>query len=249
MKINSYPDLPTLAETVAEQFIELVDETLAAGRHVHIALTGGGAGLATLAAIGRSTNAPSIDWNAVHLWWGDERFLPDGDAERNETGARAALIEVLRIPDTNVHPMPALAPGEEASGPSLEQAASSYAAQMCEIMPWRKDIPAFDLVLLGMGPDAHIASLFPGQSTLGITDVPAAPVRNSPKPPPERITLTAPVLTAAENIWLLVAGADKRDAVAKAFATTSGTDVDVPVSLVAHLPQTTWFVDAAADPR
>jgi 6-phosphogluconolactonase len=218
----------------------------------HVVLTGGGVGTATLAALAVSEDVDRIDWARVDLWWGDERFLPRGDPDRNETQAGTALLDALPIPAERVHPMPAAGDGPWGQDP--DAAAAVYAAALAEA--WRTceaagdddvpvAVPAFDVVLLGVGPDGHIASLFPEhpdqRSGPGVTVV---GVRNSPKPPPTRISLTFGALCRAREVWLLAAGAEKAQAVRRAL---SGADRQIiPAAGVTGTEATVWMVDRAS---
>jgi 6-phosphogluconolactonase len=240
-----HPDADTLAAaTAARLLLHLVDGQ-STHRPLHVAVTGGGLGTQVLAQVAASPLRDAVDWTGVHLWWGDERFLPADHPERNETQARAALIDALPIPAGNVHAIPAA----DADGiRTPEDAAAAYAASLAEHAPPsepRDDagppVPPFDIVLLGVGPDGHIASLFPGHDTLDVTDRAVVGVHDSPKPPPERVSLTYPALEAAAEIWLVVAGADKSDAVGRALA-----DDDVrrtPASGAKGRTRTLWLLD------
>ena len=167
-----------------------------------------------------------------------------GDPDRNETQAREALIGLLPIPAANVHPIP----GPDAPGiGSPEAAAASYAVTLAEFAPTEHtddagpSVPAFDLVLLGVGPDGHIASLFPEHDTLEVTDRAVVGVHGSPKPPPERVSLTLPALEAAAEVWLVVAGADKSEAVGRALA---GDDLRrTPAAGARGRARTLWLLD------
>jgi 6-phosphogluconolactonase len=145
-------------------------------------------------------------WDHVHLWLGDERCVPADDPESNARMVRESLYANARADPPVLHEVPSpLVP---------EDAAWSYGLQVLEHVP---DV-VFDIVLLGMGPDGHTCSLFPGHPILAVTEAPVAPVRESPKPPPERVTLTLPVLRRARFTQLLVTGADKHDALARTLA-------------------------------
>lgn len=212
-----------------------------------VVLTGGGAGTAVLASVAEDPDASRVDWGAVSLWWGDERFVPAGDAERNETGARAALLD--RLPDLDparVHPMPA---SDDRWGSDVAAAAAAYAAELAAAAgdpasAAAGDLPAvphLDVVLLGVGPDGHVASLFPdrpdpdpGATVIAVTD--------SPKPPPVRVSLTLPVLNSADEVWLLATGREKAAAVASA----RNDPGRLPASRVRGSRLTRWWVDAAA---
>ena len=164
----------------------------------------------------------AVDWSGVHLWWGDERFLPDGDPDRNETQARNALIDALgdALPAENVHPMPA--PSDDV--PTPEASADAYGQSFAAA-----GSPAFDVLLLGMGPDGHVASLFPGHEALAVSGRPTVAVHGSPKPPPDRVTLTLHKLNASHRILLVVSGAAKAPMLARVIA---GPDPEVPASLL-----------------
>jgi len=181
-----------------------------------VVLTGGTVGIDSLRAVAASPVRDAVDWSGVHLWWGDERFLPDGHADRNETQAREALIDVLgdALPAENVHPMPALS--DEV--PTPEVSAALYADSLAAA-----GNPAFDVLLLGMGPDGHVASLFPGHEALGAQYATTVAVHGSPKPPPLRVSLTFDAIRRAREVWVVAAGAEKADAVASALGGASVT--------------------------
>lgn len=248
-----HPDAGLLASATAARLLLHLMDTLSTHQPLHVALTGGTVGTRTLAEIAASPLRDAVAWHDVHLWWGDERFLPEGDPERNETQAREALLDALPIPAGNVHAVPAAdAPGagtpEEAAAAYAETLASARtpdsAAATIETDDAGPAVPRFDVVLLGMGPDGHVASLFPGHDALDVTDRTVVGVHGSPKPPPERVSLTYPALEAAEEIWLVVAGADKAEAVARAL---SGDDIHrTPAAGALGRRRTLWLLDVAA---
>lgn len=239
-----HPDATTLASATAARLITRLVDLQSAAAPVHVVLTGGTVGIQTLAAVAASPARGAVDWTGVHLWWGDERFLPDGDGDRNETQAREALIGPLgdALPASNVHPM---RPLDAAAGIATpEDAAAAYAAELAAFAPEGTDAPTFDVLMLGMGPDGHVASLFPGHEAVGVTGVPTVGVHGSPKPPPERVSLTFETIRAAREVWVVAAGAEKADAVASAL---SGAPVDVtPAAGALGTEATLWLVDAAA---
>jgi 6-phosphogluconolactonase len=238
-----HADAELLAAAAAARLVtRLVDVQSARGR-AHVALTGGRVGTTVLKAVAGSQARDAVDWRAVDLWWGDERFLPSGDPERNETQARAALLDALPLDPARVHPMPA---SDGPDGADVDAAARRYAEELRRARrpEDHADVPAFDVLLLGVGPDAHCASLFPGQPACYETDRTVVGVRGAPKPPPERITLTFPALRAAEEVWFLVAGADKAGAVA--LALSGAGPVQVPAAGAAGRRRTLWLLDRAA---
>jgi 6-phosphogluconolactonase len=233
------PDPQALADAVAERFLNRVAKRTDVGKQAHISLTGGSMGAAVLAAAARSDRVARIDWSLVHFWWSDERFVPRGDADRNDQQARDALLDGLDLPEGNIHAP--LASDEE---PDLDAAAVAYARELAAFPgpdgPW----PSFDVCFLGVGPDAHIASLFPDRPEIQITDRSVVAVRDSPKPPPDRITMTRPVINGSKRVWLVISGADKASALGLALAGASYESV--PAAGAKGRKRTVFFVDDAA---
>lgn len=238
-----FPDLQALCAATAERLVARITRQLRVQDQVHIALTGGTAGTMVLADLAANPGAQEVDWERVHLWWGDERFLPEGDLERNETAARDAFLNQFqgRIPTGNIHYMPRKGQGD--AGKSTDAAAREYAQELARFAAIGQEAPRFDVVLLGVGPDGHVASLFPGSPALADQGTTVG-VDDSPKPPPQRVSLTLKTLNESEAIWLVVGGADKADAVARAWR--GGSREQVPAGLVRGRKETVWLVDAAA---
>jgi 6-phosphogluconolactonase len=229
--VEVHPDEPTLAAAIAGRLVRSLAQAQAARGTASVVLTGGGIGTAALAALATAPALDDVDWRRVEFWWGDERFLPSGDPERNETGARSALLDKVRVDPALVHPMPA---SDGPDGDDPEAAAARYAAALRA---------GFDVVLLGIGPEGHVASLFPGMPALH-DDRPVVAVRNSPKPPPTRITLTFGPIRSAREVWILASGASKTDAVARAL---SGADPDdVPAAGAHGAERTVFLLDTTA---
>jgi len=237
-----HPDAGLLAEAVAARLLTRLLDAQSDHSPVHLVLTGGTVGIKSLAAVAASPVRAAVDWSGVHLWWGDERFLPDGDADRNETQARDALITALgdALPAENVHVMPALSDDV----PTPEVSADLYAAELARYAPEGARVPAFDVLLLGMGPDGHIASLFPGHEGLKVTGRATTGVHDSPKPPPLRVSLTFEAIQSAREVWVVASGAEKADAVASAL---SGADVTTtPAAGALGTQRSLWLVDVTA---
>jgi 6-phosphogluconolactonase len=205
-----------------------------------LALTGGGVGMGTLDALRRGTGRLAVDWGRVDVWWSDERYLPAGDPERNETQARAALLDHVEVDPARVHPMPAL---DGPDGKDVDAAAQRYADELAAAAPHGRGVPAFDVLLLGMGPEGHVASVFP-ESPAAHDDRYVVGVHGCPKPPPTRITFGFAALTAAREVWLLVAGAEKAAAVAMALS--GAGRVALPAAGAVGRTQTLWLLDEAA---
>ena len=236
------PDAEHLARAAAEALVA----RLAAAQAVHgsaaVVLTGGGMGIAVLeqvAALAAEPVRETVDWTAVDVWWGDERFVPAADDDRNEKAARAALLDVVGVPAERVHAMP---PSDGAFA-EPEDAAAWYADQLAAAAPGGAAVPRLDLLLLGMGPEGHVASIFPDSQAVEDARTVVA-VRDCPKPPPTRISLGFAAINAAEEVWLLVSGEAKAPAVAQALA---GADpADLPAAGVHGTRATRWLLDRAA---
>lgn len=237
--VHIVEDRDALIQNIADEFVAVIGQALADRETVNICLTGGTVGIGVLAAIGAEHRRTALDWNRIHLWWGDERWLPAGDPERNDAQAQHALLEHLSIPTANIHRFPA-SDGRY----DLDAAAEAYARELSANASQPSSVPAFDLVFLGVGPDGHIASLFPGREGIREKDATVIAVRNSPKPPPERLSLTLPVINSAERVWLCMAGADKAAALGLALAGAS--EIDVPAAGARGHSRTVFFVDGAA---
>lgn len=235
-RVLVHPDKEALAASVAARFltktIDILDDLGAA----NVALTGGTIGIAVLEAINGSPARDTIDWSKVHFWWGDERFVEKSSEDRNERQAREALLDHLPVPPENIHPFPA---SDEIA--DIAEAASVYAAELEAFAPEGQAYPKFDITFLGVGPDGHIASLFPDRAGIRETEATVIVERESPKPPPLRLSLTRPVLNASDRIWLVLSGSDKASALGLALAGASYTEV--PVAGAKGRKRTVFFVD------
>lgn len=233
------PNAGSLASAVADRLLSRLVRRSAAGKISHLALTGGGIGTEVLRTVGAHELRDEVDWSTVHAWWGDERFVPAGHPERNDVAARRAFIDLIDIPTENVH---AMASTEEAA--DAEAAAEAYAAELARFggddQPW----PPFYLTFLGVGPDGHIASLFPDRGEIQITDRAVVAVHDSPKPPPDRLTLTRPVINSSRCVWLVLSGVDKAAALGLALAGASYETV--PAAGAKGRRHTVFFVDEDA---
>lgn len=228
-----------LAHAVCARLVTLLVDAQAAGRIPQVVLTGGGIADRIHAAVAQSSARAAVDWSRVELWWGDERFLQSGDPDRNETQARMTLLDHLDLDPSHVHPMAA----SDVVDDDPDRGAQEYADALAAAAPRRPDQAMFDVVMLGVGPDGHVASLFPGQPALHDARQVCA-VRDSPKPPPIRITLTMPVLQQAREVWFVVAGEDKAQAVHRAV---SGADPEqTPAAGPRGTQRTVWLLDSAA---
>lgn len=238
-RVVIHPDAAALTSAVSRRLLDRLTRRSAAGKISHIALTGGAVGTEVLRAVGADPRRADVDWSTVHFWWGDERFVPRESEERNELGARRALLDHIDVPAGNVH---AMASADD--GIDLDAAAAAYADELARFgtdgQPW----PNFYICFLGVGPDGHIASLFPDRPEIQDTAHAALGVRDSPKPPSERITLTRPVINSSRCVWMVIAGVDKAAALGLALA---GASYDsVPAAGAKGTKRTLLFVDEAA---
>lgn len=232
-------DPAELAESVAKRFLGKIAMDASEDRPVHIALTGGTMGIAVLTAVAENPLRDLVSWGNVHFWWSDERFVAASDADRNALQARDALLDALDIPVANIHEMPA---ADE--GLSLDDAAVAYESELASFASSAGAWPIFDVCFLGVGPDGHIASLFPDRQEITVVDRAAVGVRDSPKPPPERITLTRPVINSSKRVWMVVAGAEKAGALG---LTLAGANYEqVPAAGAKGTSRTIIIVDRAA---
>jgi len=231
-RVVVYPDAATVATAAAARLLTVLADTLAVQERADVILTGGTVGIQALREVNASPLRDTVEWTAVHVWWGDERFVASGDSDRNEGQAQEALLGHLPLPKENIHRM-----GNSDEFATAEDAATAYLGEI-----EHAGTPAWDVAMFGMGPDGHVASLFPGHPVFveGSADVSA--VHDSPKPPPTRVTLSVEVINRAKQVWVVAAGDEKAGAVAKALAGDTAT----PASAVHGAETTLWLIDAAA---
>lgn len=227
--VNRFKDADSLAKGAAEEFVTRLSQLLVELTEVHIQLTGGTIGIATLAAIADREDAHFLDWSRVHVWWGDERFVEAESNERNAVQAQNAMLK--KLPETNLHPFPA-----SDEGLTLDEAANFFAAELATLQPH------FSLAFVGMGPDGHICSLFPGKPEIA-AGARVIAEHDSPKPPPQRLSFSYEAMNSIDEIWFVVAGADKQDAVSVAFGENPE---QLPVGRIHGKNKTVWFVDQSA---
>ncbi len=233
-RLTTCADAEAVALRAAEHVERALRSAVAERGAFHLALSGG----TTPAGTYRRLAAGAADWSGVELWFADERCVPPEDAESNYRLVRETLLDRAGFPPERVHRMPGeLGPGE---------GARAYAVELRDGPPPGEDgLPLLDLVLLGIGPDGHVASLFPGSPALDAPpELLCSGIRDSPKPPPERLTLTLSVLRAARECLLLATGAGKADAVSAMLGEPSP---HVPASLLRR-GRLTAIVDDAASP-
>ncbi|MCA1979583.1 MAG: 6-phosphogluconolactonase [Thiobacillus sp.] len=210
-----------LVRTLADTLLMQASASIAQHGRFHLVLAGGTTPRALYEALA-NRDAGSDKW---HIWYGDERCLPSGHPERNNVMAETAWLAESRIPPEQRRPIPAEL--------GAEAAAAEYAARLA-------DVPAFDLVLLGLGEDGHTASLFPGRAWTGAD---ALAVHDAPKPPPDRVSLSADRLSNSQAVWFVVTGTDKREALRR-----WGEGTPLPAAAVrGRLATLVWMDRAAAN--
>ncbi|HEY6574531.1 MAG TPA: 6-phosphogluconolactonase [Mycobacterium sp.] len=237
--IEKYADADALVTAAGDRLVGAITGAIDARGVAYVVLTGGGTGVKLLKHVGE--HGAKIDWTRVHLFWGDDRFVPGADDERNDKQAREALLDHIDIPAANVH---AMAASDGEFGDSIEDAAAAYEQVWAANADEGSPTPDFDVHLLGMGGEGHVNSLFPHTAATRETERLVVGVTDSPKPPPRRITLTLPAVTRSREVWLVVAGAEKSDAVAAAVGGAAADDV--PAAGAVGREATVWLLDEAA---
>jgi 6-phosphogluconolactonase len=227
------PDPESASRLAAARLAELAAEALELRDRAHLALAGGNTPRRTYELAAEWIG----DWSRIEIWFGDERAVPPDDPESNLPMVRAALAGARGLRDEAIHRVQ----GERGA----EEAARLYAEELAGAVAAGEDgvLPILDVALQGIGPDGHTASLFPHHPALEADGL-CAPVHDSPKPPPDRITMTLPVLRAARRVLFLVTGGEKAEAAA---AMLSGPDPATPASLLVGR-RTTVIADQAAVP-
>lgn len=237
MHIAVYPDTNTLSQQAAQFIVRLANESIVTRGRFSIALSGGSTPKVLYGLLGSEPYRDQIDWSKVDIFWSDERCVPPDSADSNYRMAREVLLSRVPLSPQQVHRMPADQPDRDA-------AAQAYTHEMRQSFG-TGDIPHFDLIQLGMGPEGHTASLFPHQSSLHEQQRLVMYV-NVPKPPPPRLTFTPPILNATRHVLFLVTGAEKADAV-QAVLEGDYNPEEYPAQIVRPASgEIVWMLDEAA---
>lgn len=220
VEIIVHPDAEALAASVAARLITSIIDAQVAHGDAGVVLTGGGMGTKSQQAVVANPAQRAVQWGQVDFYWGDERFVAPSDPDRNEKQAYDAMLSALPVDPRRVHAMPAV--GNGPWGDDATAAAAAHAEELARLAAEQGvtglAVPRFDVLMLGVGPDAHIASLFPEHGGTVIEDVTVIPVFDSPKPPPTRLSFTFPTICSATEVWLVAAGTEKAEALAEALA-------------------------------
>lgn len=233
-EIRRHDDADLLVGDIASALLDRLEAAQARGEVPQVGLTGGSIAEALHRELARRAADSSLDWSRVVFWWGDERFVPADSPDRNARQAREALLDHVAVDPANVHEVPA-----SDAVATAEDAAAAYSADLRE-----HGAGAFEVLMLGIGPDGHCASLFPGHPVLGARDAIAVAVHDSPKPPPDRVTLTFETLERSRAVWFIASGEGKAEAVARALA-EDGSVEETPARGVRG-EETVWWLDEDA---
>ena len=229
------PDRDQLTALVADKFVVRARKTLERTGAFRVVLTGGRLGTDVLRAIAAHPTTHTLDWSKVSVFWGDERFVPEGDEDRNDEQAQAALLAALPQTPGRIVRFPAAS--AEIRLDEAETTARNDVLGAGEQGQW----PDFDLALLGMGPDGHVLSVFPGTDLARAQSPDVAAVWHSPKPPAERLTMTIPLVNRSQRVWVVVSGAEKAAALGLALA--GAATAEVPAAGVRGIVSTKIFAD------
>ena len=237
--VHRHPDLEALSRAAARDVAADIRTTLRTQDRYTLALAGGSTPRRLYELLAAGAEAP-LPWSHIHLFWGDERFVPLDHPDSNTHMASDAFIDAVPIPSDQVHPMPTHLDSPDA-------AAAAYAETLRQCLPDRST--TFDTALLGLGGDGHTASLFPETGTAEERRADEAWVRAVTAPPrhdiSDRLTCTLPVLNGARRALFLVAGAEKQGALARVL---DRPDSSLPAAQVCPRDALLWYVDAAARP-
>lgn len=231
-RVEILPDLQGLIARAQDAILSSLATAIQERGQFTIALSGGSTPKPLYEAIG----SLNLDWDKIHVFWGDERYVPSNHPDSNELMARIAWLNKVPIPQTNIHAVPTLSGNPVADANKYEQ----HLQEFFHCSPGT--FPSLDVVLLGMGDDAHTASLFPHTEALQVRDR-LVTVGNKDGNP--RITLTYPLINAARSVIFLAAGANKRPALSQVFAEVAD-DFTYPSRLIKPQGELLWLLDAAA---
>jgi len=239
MDVKSFPDLEKTCSALAERIVELSRESIEQKKTFSLVLSGGRTPRLFYNLLG-TQYAGEIQWNFVHLFWGDERWVPRNHQESNYAMAFETLISKVPIPQKNIHPMPVDARSPDKGADIYEKSLKDYFNNS------ESDVRGytFDAVILGLGEDGHTASLFPGNPALFESDKWVIPVQAPASyPTKDRLTLTFPAINISKNVFFLVSGKGKKKIVDSILKKESTQRKKYPAEMVQPKGQLSWFLD------
>ncbi|HEY3349970.1 MAG TPA: 6-phosphogluconolactonase [Thermoanaerobaculia bacterium] len=241
--VRPFATADDVADAAVFLFVTLAAKAVAERGEFFCSLSGGSTPLSAYRILAAPLISSKVNWERTHVFWGDERCVPAGDKDRNDEQALDALLRKVKIPSKNIHRIPASEPdAAERYESDLRRAFSSSLPLKESSLSSSSEVPRFDLILLGMGPDGHTASLFPGHPAVGEKTRLVVRVDGAPKPPPSRVTFTLPLINAARHVAFLVTGADKNAALRRVL----NGDPSLPAARVAPRDGTLVFLSDAA---
>jgi 6-phosphogluconolactonase len=233
-EVRRHDDADVLVGDIASALLDRLEAAQARGEVPQVGLTGGTIAEELHRELARRAVDSAVDWSRVVFWWGDERFVPADSPDRNARQARESLLDHVPVDPANVHEVPA---SDQVA--TAEDAAAAYGEAMRQ-----HGAGFFEVLMLGIGPDGHCASLFPGHPALEARDAIAVAVHDSPKPPPDRVSLTFEAMERCRAVWFIASGEGKAEAVARALA-DDGSVAETPARGVRG-DETVWWLDEAA---
>lgn len=240
-KVRIFDDAEALAQAAAAAFVTLTSEAVAARGRAHVALSGGSTPKRMGEVLAQPPLRDRVPWDALEIFWGDERWVPEESPESNAGVAKRTFLDHVSIAPGRVNPFPTTLP-------DADTAAIMYATQLRTVFGQPNGIPRFDLILLGMGEDGHTASVFPGTAVVEESEA-LAVAHHVPKLGAIRLTLTPPVLNAGREVIFLVGGEGKAETLATVLEGPERVH-ELPAQVVrptdGHL---TWLIDREAAAR
>jgi 6-phosphogluconolactonase len=222
-----------VATQATDEILQTLEDVISAKGAAHIALTGGTVGILTLDVLSKALPTSQVDVSKIHFWWGDERFVASDSGDRNANQARVALLDSIEIAPGHLHEFPSADDNLE-----LQVARAQFESHIKAV--FGDSEPRMDLTILGMGPDGHVASLFPGEQHEKELIV---SVSDSPKPPAQRLSFSMDLINQSDKIIFVVAGIDKAEAVESVH---KDPECQLPAAQVSACGETLWIIDEAA---
>jgi len=234
-QIRVYPNVDSLMPAVAESLVERIQSVVSLGNCFSLVLSGGNTPRSLYRLLATEFK-DRITWEQMQLFWSDERYVPHSDTRSNYRMAEEILFRHVPIPRQNIHPMPTELPDPQQGAQAYEGVLRTYFPP-----PW----PRFELVLLGLGPEGHTASLFPNSPALEENERWVVSVKAAADPP-VRLTLSMPAINHAREVYFLATGADKAPAVERALTWTPGKPASPAAMVRPEDGNTVWWIDESA---